>query len=112
MNFRARFHAARVFPGPQVRDLLPVSDGVVLRTAGGLQLVEDGREKTWPALWDTGSPISIIPWGFVRRVRLRPANYTLRPIRAFDGTGSRQPWYAVAIGVPELPLLVGNSSAV
>ncbi len=68
--------------------------------------MQEGREKTWRALWDTGSPITIIPYAFVEELQYTEANRTKYPLHGFDTSqqGRCHDCYLVKIGLPELPL--------
>ncbi|MFH1920772.1 MAG: hypothetical protein ABIP48_12890 [Planctomycetota bacterium] len=103
MKFQAEKKVSwRVFPGTRMSDYVPISHGVRVLTSRGRFVPENDGEKTWPALWDTGAIITVIPLEFVNRLGYNPSG-TTGPIGAFDGSTNTYPWYYVLIGIPGLP---------
>jgi len=87
-------------PIRRLRDLRPRCHGVRLQTLGGTFVEENGQEKTWPALLDTGTPFTVVPRTFVLATRLREVG-TAR-VADFDGvvTDPDRHWYWVRIVLP------------
>ncbi len=88
-----------------VWDLRPTIREVRLTTPGGAYALERGREKRWPALWDTGAVLTVIPRLFVDQIGYPPSGKT-KPLSGFDPSQPKRPydWYYVRIGLPGLPL--------
>lgn len=76
----------------------------LLAWPGGVACTENGVERTWDALWDTGAPITIIPERFVVATGSPPWGKS-RPMGSFDpGTGmKRHNWYFVTVSIPGMP---------
>lgn len=99
---------ARDYFGYETHDLVPYVEHVRLRTITGLYAQTlSGTEKTWKALWDTGSPLTIVPhFNFILQVKLRAINRLKKALRSYDCTARDGiPWYDLLIEIPGLPWL-------
>ncbi len=109
MRFACRRIVSSIFPETDTVDFVPIIEGVRLLTATGRFAQRAGRERLWPALWDTGAIISVVPRQFVEEFDYQPCGRT-RPMRTADGRTTSPEWFYILIGVPGLPLF--NARAV
>lgn len=107
MRFGTRNVEKRKFQGgvPAIHDLEPVVPNVRLLTNDQRAILDNGQEKEWPALLDTGAFISVIPHDFVRALNCTANGRTTKLSGFQGGTGQEYDWYFVWIGLPGLPLL-------
>lgn len=103
MRFACKRVLSSVFQGRHTVRFIPAVDGVRLLTTGHRFARWAGQERLWPALFDTGGVISIVPRAFIEELNCPPSGKT-NPFRAFDGRLESFPWYYVLVGLPDLPL--------
>jgi len=115
---RGRFEAETVryeYEGERTEyyDLVPVSPGVSLRTASGARVrKENGEERTWKALWDSGAIFTTIPYAlFVTTLNVPASGRTIPLIGVFGGEGRKEDCYLARIGIPGLPELTVRAIA-
>ena len=94
-------------------DFLPQLQHVRLWTLDEQPARDDGGETTWTALWDTGSPITVVPYLFIKSTRWPPFGKTRKSFGSFNPNHAREkyPWYPVLIGLPGLPMFTVRAIA-
>jgi hypothetical protein len=110
VKFVCKRGVSALFPGTPTVSFLPIVEDVRLLTPTGRFAETGGRERLWPALWDTGAAVSIVPSQFIEGVE-HTASGTTRPLQSADGNVACFRWYHVLIGLPGLPLFGGRAVA-
>lgn len=104
MRFEASPRQHPAFSG--VQDFRPGLKRIKLWTLDKHPARENAKERTWTALWDTGSPITVVPFLFIENTQWPPFGETSKVFGSFDPNHPRRkyPWYPVLIGLPGLPM--------
>lgn len=88
-------------------DFLPHLKRIRLWTLDEQPARKNARERTWTALWDTGSPITVVPFLFIENTQWPAFGKTKTSFGSFDPNHATRKylWYPILIGLPGLPML-------